>query len=85
MISGMRTRRRNDVAVVKKAALQCNSLNDSDVSVTRNRLCTELSTETGDMRDPMQWLAAGYFGASGQRPVIGPKASSPVITLTTLK
>jgi hypothetical protein len=27
----------------------------------------------------------GYFGASGQSPVIGPKASSPLMTLTTLK
>jgi hypothetical protein len=84
MIIGMHTRRRNDFAVVKKAALKRNSLNDSDVSVTRNRLCTELSTETGDMRQPMRWLAAGYFGASGQRPVIGPKASSPLMTLTIL-
>jgi hypothetical protein len=25
-----------------------------------------------------------HFGASGQRPVIGPKASSPFMTLTTL-
>jgi hypothetical protein len=29
-------------------------------------------------------LIAGYFGASGHSPVIGPKASSPFMTLTTL-
>ena len=68
--------------MVKKAALQRNSLNDSDVSVTRNRLCTELSTETGDMTAKAM-ARGGYFGASGQRPVIGPKASSPLMTLTT--
>jgi hypothetical protein len=28
--------------------------------------------------------AVHHFFASGQRPVIGPKASSPLITLTTL-
>jgi hypothetical protein len=33
--------------MVKKAALQCNSLNGGDVSVTRNRLSTELSTGKG--------------------------------------
>src|ERR1700730_8329545 len=35
-------------SVVKNAALQCNRLNGGDVSVTRNRLCTELSTEIGE-------------------------------------
>jgi hypothetical protein len=29
-------------------------------------------------------LMAGYFGASGHSPVIGPKASSSLMTLTTL-
>ena len=36
-------------SVVKNAALQCNYLNPGNVSVTRNRLCTELCTGMGDM------------------------------------
>jgi hypothetical protein len=35
--------------LVKNAALQCNYLNPGNVSVTRNRLCTELCTGMGDM------------------------------------
>jgi hypothetical protein len=35
--------------LVKNAALQCNYLNPGNVWVSRNRLCTELSTEMGDM------------------------------------
>jgi hypothetical protein len=36
--------------VVKKAALQRNWLNGDDVSVTRNWLCTGLSTGMGEKR-----------------------------------
>jgi hypothetical protein len=36
-------------SVVKNAALQRNYLNHGNVSVTKNRLCTELSTGMGDM------------------------------------
>jgi hypothetical protein len=42
----------------------------------RLELCTEHERPWPDAED--------YFGASGHRPVIGPKASSPLITLTTL-
>jgi hypothetical protein len=40
---------RRSLVVVKNAAVQCNYLNPGNVSVTRNRLCTELCTGMGDM------------------------------------
>jgi hypothetical protein len=33
---------------------------------------------------PSEAPSHAYFGASGQRPVIGPNASSPLMTFTTL-
>jgi hypothetical protein len=77
--------------MAKKAADQRNWLKRGDHWFHKNRLCTELSTERVRGQLQAKYLAssptkswATYFGASGQRPVMGPKASAPLMTLTTL-